>query len=256
MKHATTVLGAIAIAACGPAPDDEPELRCSEADVDITPASEPMPGPCFAQTDEAADGTIDLYERWTYHPLGEPSLIEVRRPDGNAVVFRFGHDAQGRLTWRTQEDESGVVSSRWDREYPSADRVIHTDSLPDGTVQGVSEMTLDADGELVSLRSDDDLDGRIDWRTVVERDADGRELATRVEKNLDVWTPWYAWTYEHDGDGYLIETEYDYQRPSTTQHDSVTHHANDAWGQAIVDEHIDLVDDEHSCTYYSYVCDG
>src|SRR5262245_38456369 len=91
---------AFALAACGPDDEDEIDLRCSSADLDVTPATGPTPGPCLAVTDEGADGTIDRYERWVYHPLGEPLWIEIGERDQALIRFQFGHDDEGRLIWR------------------------------------------------------------------------------------------------------------------------------------------------------------
>jgi YD repeat-containing protein len=241
--------------ACGP-DDREPELRCAGVSIDDESPGEPTPGPCSILFDETADGTIDGYETIVYHPLGEPLAIEFGRGDEPTTRMRFGHDDLGRIVWRTQEDATtGTITSRWDREYVSPTTMMITDSDGEGNVTRVGRAQLDDHGEIGDLYTDTDLDGWADWRHLSERDDDGRPLESRTEHRLDDWTPWYTHAYVYDADGFLVETHYDYHRPSTTQHDGITHHTNDAFGNELVAEHIDLVDGEHICSYDHYDCE-
>jgi hypothetical protein len=255
VSRAIAVASLTGACACGPGDRDE-ELRCAAADLDLVAAPEPMPGPCHAQMDRGADGTIDKYEKWVYDAAGRETWIELGNPEGPTVHFIFGYDAQGRMLHRIQEDAStGRTTSRWDREYVSELEAFETWTDGDGGITSVHRIQFDARGNVTSILTDGDDDGKTDSRSTAIYAADNRILESSVERMLDEWTVWYGWVYDYDEAGFLVTTHYDYQQPSTSQHDSITHHTNDEWGNELVAESIDLEDGEHSCTYNFYACD-
>lgn len=232
-------------AACAPTPEME------------TQASRKMPGACLTEIDDDVDGIIDRTLVHDYDAADLLRFVEYARVDEGPLWRKdWTYDDSGRaLVEEALDLTTGSLVYRTTFEYAGEDlvRAVKLDAATD-EAERVSVYTYGADGKLVVVDVDRDADGEFLHRYTYQYE-DERKASSREEYYWeDAWHPIWERQHVYDASGFEVEEHYDH-RSGTEFHDGVTSYVNDRFGNPLVAEHIDLVDDGRICSFHYYACE-
>ncbi len=234
------------------------EVACVPTPEMETQASRKMPGACLTELDDDVDGVIDRTLVHHYDAADLLRFVEYAKTDEGPLWRKdWSYDDRGHaLVEEALDLTTGSLVYRTTFEYTGEDlvRAVKLDAATDEP-ERISVYTYDDGGNLVTIDVDRDADG--DWlHRYMYRYEDERRTSSREEYYWeDAWHPIWERQYVYDDSGFEVEEHYDHQS-GTEYHDSVTTYDNDRFGNRLVSEHIDLVDDGRICSFHYYTCDA
>ena len=212
----------------------------SQADAGAGDGATPAlyPGPCRIETDEDADGDVDLIQTDMYDSDDRRvrRLLDLNANGNPDWITAYTYDAHGRLHVIAEDfDATGVPDAVMTHIYDQAGRLVRLerDRNADGTADATTTNHVDGSGELTMTEHDDDGDGVTDRRVTFSYQ-DGKQVRIDHDDGADGLIE-SRHEREFDGQGFLIELRVDDEADQVI--DFVTTYTNDSAGRPIRSEY-------------------